>query len=166
MRSFKTGLHSLTSNASPIASTWVPGCWWMKWAAVEGKTLTIHFCNRVTSLCKRHKRSHSRAMVCFWRNSVCTMWASSMGAITPSETVLAYRVTMSSNPWKKFLMASHVWWLSYCLTVLCPLCAQIPVAWPHQHVMSVLRYKFLVALFRVLRGYSFPGGYVEGLSTQ
>ena len=100
------GLHSSTSNTLPIASIWVHGCWWTKWAAVEGKTLTIHFCNCATSLCKKHKRSYSRAMVCFWRNSVCTMWASSMGATTSSETVLAYLVTMSSNPWKKFLMTS------------------------------------------------------------
>ena len=77
-----------------------------------GKTLTINFSYCIISLCRKHKRSQSRAMVCFWRNSVSTIWASSMGATTSSETVLAYFVTMSSNPCKKLL------WTSYQLCLL------------------------------------------------
>ena len=34
------------------------------------------------------------------------MWASSTGATTSSETFVGYLVTMSSNPWRKFLMTS------------------------------------------------------------
>ena len=103
------GLHILTSNASPIFSPWVPGRWWTKCVAVDGKTLTIHFCNCVISLCRKHKCSHSRTVVRFCRNNVCTMWDSSIGATTSSETVLAYSVTMSSNAcWNSFIICTRL----------------------------------------------------------
>ena len=147
----------------PIISTWAPFHWCL---AVDGKSLTIHFCSCVISNCRKHKHSHSGAIVCFWRNLVWTMWPSSLSVTTSSKTVSAYFVTRLINHCKNLLTTSTAWWLSSYPIVLFPLPVQILLEWFNQHAKVVQRYKVPVVVFRKFSECSFPAAYGESLSTQ